>query len=181
MNVTVATKVTLLRILVTPFIVQAIMQMQWGIVLMLFFAAMMTDLLDGWLARRYHQESRLGQLLDPLADKTLIIASLYALQFTSLVDHFVQYGIWFLIAKEFVLLFGAAFLYYCCAIFIKPSKLSRLAGVSEMLLVFLLICCGYAQYQIPAMLLYVIVGVICLFSALLLVRYAGYIIQLCKR
>jgi CDP-diacylglycerol--glycerol-3-phosphate 3-phosphatidyltransferase len=38
----------------------------------IFVAAMVTDFLDGYLARKYHQESDLGKLLDPLADKFLI-------------------------------------------------------------------------------------------------------------
>lgn len=41
-----------------------------------FFAlAALTDLFDGWLARRWHQESAFGVLMDPIADKVLVLAA----------------------------------------------------------------------------------------------------------
>jgi len=49
----------------------------WG--LAVFLAAALTDYLDGYFARKRSQETRLGKLLDPLADKILISAALVAL------------------------------------------------------------------------------------------------------
>ena len=43
--------------------------------LLLFGLACLTDLLDGWLARRWHQESSWGALMDPIADKILVLAA----------------------------------------------------------------------------------------------------------
>lgn len=40
--------------------------------LFLYIAAALTDMLDGYVARRFHEESRLGKRLDPLADKLLV-------------------------------------------------------------------------------------------------------------
>ncbi len=42
----------------------------------LFVVAMATDQVDGWLARRWNQTSALGALLDPIADKVLVLAAL---------------------------------------------------------------------------------------------------------
>ncbi len=44
-----------------------------------FIVAMFTDQIDGWLARRWNQESPLGKLLDPIADKVLVMATLVML------------------------------------------------------------------------------------------------------
>ncbi|MEM6946437.1 MAG: CDP-diacylglycerol--glycerol-3-phosphate 3-phosphatidyltransferase [Pseudomonadota bacterium] len=44
--------------------------------LMLFAVAAATDFLDGWLARRYGQESAFGRMLDPIADKAMVIVGL---------------------------------------------------------------------------------------------------------
>jgi CDP-diacylglycerol---glycerol-3-phosphate 3-phosphatidyltransferase len=44
-----------------------------------FLAAMATDQVDGWLARRWRQTSALGSLLDPIADKILVLATLVML------------------------------------------------------------------------------------------------------
>lgn len=44
-----------------------------------FVVAMATDQIDGWLARRWNQTSQLGSLLDPIADKLLVMAALVML------------------------------------------------------------------------------------------------------
>jgi len=44
-----------------------------------FMVAMATDQIDGWLARRWHQTSAFGSLLDPIADKVLVMAALVML------------------------------------------------------------------------------------------------------
>jgi cardiolipin synthase len=49
----------------------------WSLVV--FGLASLTDLLDGWSARKFKQESELGQFLDPLADKFLVISALIAI------------------------------------------------------------------------------------------------------
>ncbi len=50
-----------------------------GLAVVLLMVSGFTDYLDGWIARRYHQISRLGQLLDPLADRLYIFATLLGL------------------------------------------------------------------------------------------------------
>jgi cardiolipin synthase len=47
--------------------------------LALFMFASFTDLVDGWLARKLNQESEFGRFIDPIADKFLVIASLFAI------------------------------------------------------------------------------------------------------
>ncbi len=70
-----ANALTISRIVVVPVIV--ILLIIDGVVpsvtaAALFIAATITDYLDGYFARKYHMESDLGKLLDPLADKLLI-------------------------------------------------------------------------------------------------------------
>jgi CDP-diacylglycerol---glycerol-3-phosphate 3-phosphatidyltransferase len=74
---------TLGRIFLVPFVVVVLLTKQmhdwawWGS--SLFMAAALTDLLDGYLARRRHQVTTLGRLLDPIADKLLISSALISL------------------------------------------------------------------------------------------------------
>jgi len=64
---------TILRILLVPCFLVASMQRMFTLALVIFVSAALTDILDGTLARRMNVRSRLGALLDPAADKTLMI------------------------------------------------------------------------------------------------------------
>jgi cardiolipin synthase (CMP-forming) len=70
------------RLLAVPLVAGLIM---WGgdaarwIALVLFIAAAVTDFFDGYLARRWQQQSALGRMLDPIADKVLVAAVLLVL------------------------------------------------------------------------------------------------------
>lgn len=63
---------TILRLLVTPIVVWLILAGDFNSAVVLFAAAGLTDAADGMLARRFGWSSRLGALLDPVADKALL-------------------------------------------------------------------------------------------------------------
>lgn len=67
--------ITFLRILLVVPLVQALLAGKYGVALALFFVAGVSDGLDGWLAKRFHWTSRLGALLDPVADKLLLVCT----------------------------------------------------------------------------------------------------------
>src|SRR5260370_18808545 len=70
---------TLARICLTPVIaLLPFIQGYWPkvIAFVIFLAASASDVIDGWLARRSNTVSELGQLLDPIADKLLLFATL---------------------------------------------------------------------------------------------------------
>lgn len=73
---------TYARIAAVPLVVGCLMlntaDARW-IALWVYIAAAVTDFLDGWLARRWAQQSSLGRMLDPIADKLLIAAALLML------------------------------------------------------------------------------------------------------
>src|SRR5215207_8560335 len=66
---------TVVRILLVPVFVTLLVYRKPGPAVLVFAAAALTDLLDGWVARRQGLQSRLGAFLDPLADKLLLTAS----------------------------------------------------------------------------------------------------------
>ena len=71
---TIPNILTLFRILLVPFFIAASVRGQFTLAFVLFVGAAATDILDGAVARRFNQRSRLGALLDPAADKTMMVS-----------------------------------------------------------------------------------------------------------
>jgi cardiolipin synthase len=65
-------QLTLLRMVFLPFIVNSLLDNHYRTAMILFVLAGLSDGLDGFLARTLHQQSMLGQYLDPIADKLLL-------------------------------------------------------------------------------------------------------------
>ena len=79
MKLTVPTMLTLLRILLIPVLVLVFyLPFKWTnfAAAFIFAFASITDWLDGWIARRYHQYSAFGAFLDPVADKLMVAVAL---------------------------------------------------------------------------------------------------------
>jgi CDP-diacylglycerol---glycerol-3-phosphate 3-phosphatidyltransferase len=80
MKMTVPTMLTLLRIVLIPVLVVVFyLPYQWTnfAAALVFAVASVTDWLDGWIARRYHQYSAFGAFLDPVADKLMVATALF--------------------------------------------------------------------------------------------------------
>ena len=73
---------TILRILLVPFFIYFLLQEQLFykiIAFTLFSLASITDFIDGYLARKWKQETEFGKFLDPFADKILVVGAFLAL------------------------------------------------------------------------------------------------------
>ena len=68
---------SIIRIILTVPIVIALLKEQYLLTLLLFLVAGISDALDGWIAKQFSLQSRLGSILDPVADKVLINLFLY--------------------------------------------------------------------------------------------------------
>ena len=66
---------TLLRMCAAPVLILFLMERNYGVAAFLFLVAGITDALDGWFAERFDCVTRLGTILDPIADKMLIITA----------------------------------------------------------------------------------------------------------
>ena len=81
-ELTLPNVLTVVRILLVPVLVAALLSgAAYGDLLaaVVFAIASLTDALDGWIARRRRSESTFGKLMDPLADKLLVVAALVSL------------------------------------------------------------------------------------------------------
>jgi cardiolipin synthase len=68
---TVANQLTMVRMALVPVFVVLVLGREFSWALVVFVVAGLTDALDGWVARHTRQTTRLGQMLDPVADKLL--------------------------------------------------------------------------------------------------------------
>ena len=78
-DVNIPNLITLGRILLVPVIIWAITSGQMAAAFVLFVIAGVSDAVDGFLAKRFHMQSEMGALLDPLADKALLVSIYVAL------------------------------------------------------------------------------------------------------
>lgn len=105
--VTVPNFLTLLRIALTPFICLAISQQSdpWEYVAFgLFIVASITDFADGYLASRMNARSALGAVLDPLADKILVIVVLFFLVAYGTIEQAMVWPCALIVVREIVVL-----------------------------------------------------------------------------
>ena len=99
---------TICRILLIPCIIVMLIQEKYDIAIILFISSGITDILDGYVARKFNIVSDIGKLLDPFADKITQISILIFLSLNEMIP------IWILLIvlfKEFMMIAGASFLY----------------------------------------------------------------------
>ena len=80
------------------FILLTRTEMYW-IAFVLFFIASTTDYFDGYLARKYNHVSKIGEILDPIADKILIVFLLFAIS-VNLTSYYIAFASAIIITRE---------------------------------------------------------------------------------
>lgn len=83
---TLANQLTILRMGLSPLLVVLVLQRRLAWALIVFVVAGFTDLFDGLVARRSHQQTTLGAMLDPVADKILLTSTFVALTWAGGLD-----------------------------------------------------------------------------------------------
>jgi CDP-diacylglycerol--glycerol-3-phosphate 3-phosphatidyltransferase len=169
---TTANKITVVRILMIPaFVTMAIyygQSMQRGAPLewirfaaiAIFLIAAVSDGLDGYVARRYNQRSSLGVILDPIADKGLLLSGIITLSISNWSDIDPDYGrfpAWFpvlVISRDAILFVGAGILYLLNGkVHVKPNWTGKVATVLQMVAI------GWVMLQLRFLpLLYVVIA-----------------------
>lgn len=97
-------KLTVIRVILIPaFMIFYMMQAEWALytALAIFIAAALTDQLDGYLARKNNQVTTFGKLMDPLADKILVLAALVCFVEKG-VPYITSWVIVIILAREFI-------------------------------------------------------------------------------
>jgi cardiolipin synthase len=156
--------ITLGRIILVPFIVWAIASNQMEIAFVIFIVAGISDAVDGFLAKRFNMASELGALLDPLADKALLVSIYVALGIWSKVP------LWLviLVVSRDIMIVGAVIVSWLFGrpIPMKPlmvSKLNTVAQVAYAALVLAAAGFGFQSKQYDQILL-ILMGFVTVFT-----------------
>ena len=136
-DVNIPNLITLGRILLVPVIIWAITSGQMAAAFFVFVIAGVSDAVDGFLAKRFNMTSELGALLDPLADKALLVSIYIAL------------GIWGAMPRWLVILVVSRDFMIVAAVMVswlfdkpvamKPSMWSKLNTVAQVALAALVL------------------------------------------
>ncbi len=142
---TLANKITITRILMIPVFVMMAMYYGHGVqigdpkdwqrfaAIALFLIAAASDGIDGYIARRYNQRSALGRILDPIADKGLLLAAIITLTISK---WNYEFPIWFpvlVITRDAVILLGSLGLQFVVGkVHVRPRWTGKVATALQM-------------------------------------------------
>jgi CDP-diacylglycerol--glycerol-3-phosphate 3-phosphatidyltransferase len=182
---TTANKITIVRILMIPaFVTMAIyygqsiqrgepLEWQRFTAIAIFLLASVSDGLDGYVARRYNQRSNLGVILDPIADKGLLLSGIITLSISNWSEdpEYGRFPAWFpvlIITRDEVILVGSVVLHLLVGkVQVKPSWTGKVATVLQMVAI------AWVMLQLRFLpLIYIVVaaGLFTLISGIIYVR-----------
>jgi len=138
---------TLLRILLIPVFVSLLVYRRPGPALIVFALAALTDLLDGWAARHWKDESSLGAFLDPMADKLLLMSSFVTLTYLKVLPFWIAAVV---ISRDVILVLGALLIYMLGSrIRPRPTGAGKAATFFQVLVVLSGLLARVFQVQLP--------------------------------
>ncbi len=149
MRLTIPNQLTLLRILLTPVFLYLFLQSNPANQLtasIIFTLASLTDWYDGWYARKFGVISRVGQFMDPLADKILVISALIAF---AILNYVMSWMIWVIVIRDVIITINRIFALYIGKPIIT-HVLAKWKTATQMFTIFLiLIFINWRNYYLP--------------------------------
>lgn len=137
---------TALRLAIVPFSLYCILQNQLTVAFYLFAVAACTDYVDGYLARRWHVESRFGRIFDPIADKALLMGSYIALTYTGHVPDWLMYLI---VGRDVLILLGGMMVYlFNLPVRLTPFWMSKINTFLQLVLVGIILMADFSFYEV---------------------------------
>lgn len=160
--------ITILRLILVIPVVASLLFQHYKLAFWLFVFTGLTDAMDGYLARRLKCISRWGSMVDPLADKLLIISTFFCLTYLG------SFPIWLLllmVLREVIIVSGGIIYHYTIGVYeFLPSRMSKLNTCLQLILIVsIMFNSSYAL--IPVQWLGILVLLVCTTSFISLMDY----------
>lgn len=129
--------ISVCRILLVYPVISSMLEKRFDWALTLFVIAGVSDALDGFLAKHFHWQSRLGSYIDPLADKLLLVSSYIVLSFMGLLPFWLMATV---VLRDLVIFTGAVLYYFLLRPFEgQPLLISKVNTLLQLFLVFIIL------------------------------------------
>ncbi|MDR3388671.1 MAG: CDP-alcohol phosphatidyltransferase family protein [Rudaea sp.] len=160
---------TLMRMLLVVPLAWMIREAHFDAAVLVAAAAGASDALDGWLAKRYGWQSWLGGVLDPIADKLMLIACFLSL---GMIDAHPAWLTWLVVGRDVVIVLGAVIYHnFVGRITAQPTLLSKITTCIQISYVLLQLVHLSSWIQMPAPLLNGMVWLVAAFTLASGVQY----------
>ena len=160
--------ISLIRIsLVVPIVIN-LLAGKYIFALILFAIASVSDAVDGFLARFFKWHTDLGKILDPVADKLLMIGSITALWLNQIVPLSIFV---ILVLRDLLILLGAAFEMSITEKTPSPNLIGKITTTSQIIYILGLIMFEIFNVDINAQISHILIGLITLFSLISYFRW----------
>lgn len=142
--------ISLFRLFLVPVVVYLLAQSAYAYALVVFLVASISDGIDGWIARHYNLCTPLGAMLDPVADKLIILSCLATLTWQSLIPLWLTLS---LLSRDMLIVLGAmAYRRLIGHVEITPTWLGKIHIALEFALLCLVLANAAAIFSIAAVL-----------------------------
>ena len=132
-----ANRLTILRIMLVPVFITAVMYHRLEAAFLIFLIAAATDGLDGYLARSRNEKTRFGAIMDPIADKLLLGSAFICFSLVSGLPAHLKMPVYVpivIISRDFLILLGAVIIHLLTGgIEVKPTIAGKVTTVFQMM------------------------------------------------
>lgn len=155
--------ISIIRVILSLPVAYLLLEKHFDWALFLFFVAGVSDGLDGFLAKRYGWHSRLGSILDPLADKVLLVTSFLCLAWVELIPFWL---LALVLGRDLIIVIGGAAFHLLIGRYeMEPTWISKINTALQITLVLALVF-SYGLISLPQTLLSWLVYGVCVTTVL---------------
>ena len=170
---TVPNLITVLRIILVPIFIIYMINNRPLASLIIFIIASLSDALDGFIARVFHQKTNLGAHLDPLADKILLMTAYITLAILKMIPSWL---VVLIISRDVIILLGVLILYLNrYPVKISPTLLSKATTCIQIATILIVLSNGFLNIEFLKIYSFWLTAIFTIASGLQYIR-AGMII-----